>query len=88
MNGSKIEEGDTIIAISSNGPHSNGFSLIRKLFVDLNEVYENKKNMGTSADSDKDLCKIHSETYGKCKNKWNGTYNRWWTDRKCSKNNT
>ena len=43
VNGSKIEEGDTIIAISSNGPHSNGFSLIRKLFVDLNEVYENKK---------------------------------------------
>ena len=43
VNGSKIEEGDAIIAISSNGPHSNGFSLIRKLFVDLNEVYENKK---------------------------------------------
>ena len=43
VNGSKIEEGDAIIAISSNGPHSNCFSLIRKLFVDLNEVYENKK---------------------------------------------
>ena len=43
VNGSKIQEEDTIIAISSSGPHSNGFSLIRKLFVDLNEVYENKR---------------------------------------------
>lgn len=43
VNGSDIEEGNAIIAISSSGPHSNGFSLIRKLFVDLNEVYENKR---------------------------------------------
>ena len=43
VNGSDIEEGNAIIALSSSGPHSNGFSLIRKLFADLNEVYENKK---------------------------------------------
>lgn len=43
VNGSDIVEGNAIIAISSSGPHSNGFSLIRKLFADLNEVYENKK---------------------------------------------
>ena len=43
VNGSDIEEGNAIIAISSSGPHSNGFSLIRKLFADLNEVYENKR---------------------------------------------
>ena len=43
VNGSNIEEGNAIIAVSSSGPHSNGFSLIRKLFADLNEVYENKR---------------------------------------------
>ena len=43
VNGSNIKEGNAIIAISSSGPHSNGFSLIRKLFADLNEVYENKR---------------------------------------------
>ena len=43
VNGSDIEEGNAIIALSSSGPHSNGFSLIRKLFADLNEVYENKR---------------------------------------------
>ena len=43
VNGSNIEEGNAIIAISSSGPHSNGFSLIGKLFADLNEVYENKR---------------------------------------------
>ena len=32
VDGSKIKKGDVIIGISSNGVHSNGFSLLRKVF--------------------------------------------------------
>jgi len=32
INGSKISAGDVVLGISSSGPHSNGYSLIRKLF--------------------------------------------------------
>ncbi|MDO5089248.1 MAG: phosphoribosylformylglycinamidine cyclo-ligase [Leptotrichiaceae bacterium] len=42
VNGSDVKEGDVIIALSSNGAHSNGFSLLRKLFTDLNVEYEGK----------------------------------------------
>ncbi len=33
INGTKIEAGDQIIAVSSNGLHSNGFSLVRKVLT-------------------------------------------------------
>lgn len=37
INGSKVSDGDTIIGLASSGIHSNGYSLVRKLFFDIND---------------------------------------------------
>lgn len=42
IDGSKIKEGDKIIALPSSGFHSNGFSLVRKVFPDFQETFEGK----------------------------------------------
>ncbi|WP_244833075.1 phosphoribosylformylglycinamidine cyclo-ligase [Clostridium sp. BJN0001] len=42
IDGSKIEEGNALIGIASSGIHSNGYSLVRKLFTDLDEDFEGR----------------------------------------------
>lgn len=42
IDGSKIKKGNKIIALPSSGFHSNGFSLVRKIFTDFNEEFEGK----------------------------------------------
>ena len=42
IDGSKIKKGDSIIALPSSGFHSNGFSLVRKVFPDFNEEFEGR----------------------------------------------
>lgn len=42
IDGSKIRKGQKIIALPSSGFHSNGFSLVRKIFPDFNEEFEGK----------------------------------------------
>lgn len=42
IDGSKIKPGDQIIALPSSGFHSNGFSLVRKIFPNFNEEFEGK----------------------------------------------
>lgn len=42
IDGSKIEDGDVLIGIASSGVHSNGYSLVRKIFTDLNEDFMGK----------------------------------------------
>lgn len=43
IDGSKIEVGDKIIGIASSGIHSNGFSLVRKVFTDLDMEFEGEE---------------------------------------------
>lgn len=43
VNGSKVKHGDIIIGLASSGFHSNGYSLIRKIFSDYDEEILGKK---------------------------------------------
>ncbi len=40
IDGSKVSAGDVLIGIASSGPHSNGYSLIRKILKDTGTQYE------------------------------------------------
>ncbi|MCF2948930.1 phosphoribosylformylglycinamidine cyclo-ligase [Paraglaciecola aquimarina] len=46
IDGSKVADGDTLIALGSSGPHSNGYSLVRKIIEvsgsDTSELFEGK----------------------------------------------
>ncbi|MGL5647055.1 MAG: phosphoribosylformylglycinamidine cyclo-ligase [Clostridium sp.] len=43
ISGEKISEGDVLIGIPSSGIHSNGYSLVRKVFTDLDREFNGKE---------------------------------------------
>lgn len=42
INGETIQSGDVILALSSNGVHSNGYSLVRKILADSGHSYDER----------------------------------------------
>jgi len=50
LDGSKIAAGDAVIGLASSGPHSNGYSLIRKVVAvsgaDLHEPFSGERTLG------------------------------------------
>lgn len=42
IDGSKVQAGDALIALPSSGFHSNGYSLLRKIFTDFSQIIDGK----------------------------------------------
>lgn len=48
INGSQIKPGDVIIGLPSSGIHSNGYSMVRRLFFDIHKLEANQNIEGLS----------------------------------------
>ncbi len=51
IDGSKIKPGDVLIALPSSGPHSNGYSLVRKVLERSGQSLDDRLGQGTLGDA-------------------------------------
>ena len=75
LNKNKVKSGDLVLAIPSNGIHSNGFSLVRSILKKYKIPSYFKK---TIIKSYKNLLKRNFKINKKQFNTFSCTYNRWW----------
>ena len=61
INGSKIQEGDILVGYSSNGLHTNGYSLARKVLFEKYSVHSKVENL--QQDLGSELLKIHKSYF-------------------------
>jgi phosphoribosylformylglycinamidine cyclo-ligase len=59
IDGSKIKSGDILLALPSNGLHTNGYSLVRKIFFEINQFNVEKYFEELSCTLAEELLKVH-----------------------------
>jgi phosphoribosylformylglycinamidine cyclo-ligase len=72
INGKSIKKGDAVIGIASNGLHSNGFSLVRKVFFDYKKMGVNRYLIETKSTLADELLRpttIYVKAYNALKDK-------------------
>ena len=57
LSNNKVSRGDILVGLPSNGLHTNGYSLARKVLLDKYKIGEHVKDLGCSVDEE--LLKIH-----------------------------
>jgi len=59
IDGSKITQGDVVLGLASNGLHTNGYSLARKIFFEKMRLTVNSRLSGSKITVGEELLRVH-----------------------------